>query len=97
MGAQPFAGKTNSEATEAVLAGKRLTKPDRCPNEVYELMLQCWQEKTKERPSMLEVYGKLKKLEGGDKTTTASMKEEVKPDEFYTLQDKENVLIYHKE
>ena len=94
LGVQPFTGKTNSEASDAVLAGKRLNKPERCPNSVYEMMLRCWQEKTKDRPSMVEVYEALKSLQ--ETSTGAINNNNAKPEEFYTLpQSEEEQVLYH--
>jgi serine/threonine protein kinase len=96
LGAQPYAGSTNAEASELVLSGKRLTKPDRCPEAVFAIMLRCWQEKTKERPSMLEVYEGMKGLEEKPKITTTTNTVST-PDEFYTLYEEPNKdkVIYH--
>ena len=56
---QPYAGMSNVETSEYVLQGKRLAQPERCPERVYEAMLECWAEKTKDRPTMVDVHGKL--------------------------------------
>jgi hypothetical protein len=62
LGEQPYVGKTNSETSEYVLAGNRLSKPERCPEAVFEVMTKCWEEKSKERPTMVDVHGMLQKL-----------------------------------
>ena len=62
FGAQPYSGMSNVETSEYVLSGNRLSKPDRCPEEAFELMLKCWEEKTKERPSMVEIHTMLRRM-----------------------------------
>jgi hypothetical protein len=60
-GAAPYAGRTNVEVCDAVLAGYRLEKPEMCPEEIYSLMLQCWKEVGKERPPMVEIEERIAK------------------------------------
>ena len=31
--------------------GKRLSRPEDCPNDIYQLMLQCWSYKPQDRPT----------------------------------------------
>jgi hypothetical protein len=62
LGAQPYLGKTNSETSDFVLSGKRMEKPEKCPEAIYELMLKCWEEKSKLRPSMREIHESLNKM-----------------------------------
>jgi hypothetical protein len=62
MGAMPYAGRTNAEACDEVLAGYRLEKPDKCPDSMYELMTECWNENPKQRPTMSQVGAKLSKI-----------------------------------
>ena len=38
------------------MAGKRLAKPQDCPEEVYQVMQQCWNEIPSERPNFSTVY-----------------------------------------
>jgi hypothetical protein len=40
----------------------RMEKPDYCPAEIYVIMLECWNENPKERPSFEVLYAKLQKL-----------------------------------
>jgi len=36
----PWIAKTNTEVASDVLKGKRLPKTDRCPEDIYEMMLK---------------------------------------------------------
>ena len=45
-GRQPYEGQTDEEVVGCLQAGELLQQPDECPNEVYDLMLQCWRERT---------------------------------------------------
>ena len=40
----------------------RMEKPDYCPAEIYLIMLECWNEIPKQRPSFQVLYAKLQKL-----------------------------------
>ena len=39
--------------------GHRLSKPELCPQYIYGIMLECWQEKHLIRPTFLQLKGKL--------------------------------------
>jgi len=47
---------SNKEVIEKVLSGYRLEKPENCPNEIYQIMMQCWNKNPQERPSFKEIY-----------------------------------------
>jgi serine/threonine protein kinase len=44
FGAIPYAGMTNRQVIEKVPTGYRLESPENCPQEVYQLMLKCWEQ-----------------------------------------------------
>jgi hypothetical protein len=35
--------------------GKRLSKPDQCPQDVYSLMRQCWEKEPDNRPDFVAI------------------------------------------
>lgn len=52
LGQHPYADMTRrSEVQHYVLTGGRLPKPERCPDSIYSLMLQCWSTQPEQRPS----------------------------------------------
>lgn len=55
QGAEPFTDKTDEQVVQYVLAGSRLKRPSRCPNEIYELMLSCWAAEADLRPSFAQI------------------------------------------
>ena len=38
----PYKGWANKKVTDEFNKGYRMPKPDRCPYEVYRLMIECW-------------------------------------------------------
>eukprot|EP00005_Dracoamoeba_jomungandri_P012242 CAMPEP_0174266444 /NCGR_PEP_ID=MMETSP0439-20130205/30231_1 /TAXON_ID=0 /ORGANISM="Stereomyxa ramosa, Strain Chinc5" /LENGTH=1115 /DNA_ID=CAMNT_0015353407 /DNA_START=22 /DNA_END=3366 /DNA_ORIENTATION=+ len=42
LGEEPYPNWTQSMVEHFVCSGKRLEKPQRCPDEIYQLMLNCW-------------------------------------------------------
>ena len=62
QGATPYPGMTNVEVAEAVLSGYRMTKPEKCPDEVYEIVQKCWKENSKERPNMEQIVAEMQEL-----------------------------------
>jgi hypothetical protein len=55
MAAQPYLGLTNEEVLNYVCHGGRMDKPEGCPNQLYELMLMCWRQQPKDRPTFCEI------------------------------------------
>ncbi|XP_015265874.1 PREDICTED: tyrosine-protein kinase Fes/Fps [Gekko japonicus] len=51
LGATPYASMSNQQARESVEKGKRMSAPDQCPAEVYQLMLRCWEHNPSDRPT----------------------------------------------
>ncbi|XP_013080981.1 tyrosine-protein kinase SRK2-like isoform X1 [Biomphalaria glabrata] len=51
FGKEPYEDKASKEAFESVRDGYRMPKPDNCPQEVYDVMLSCWQNNAHSRPS----------------------------------------------
>jgi hypothetical protein len=47
------------EVGNAVLNGERLPKPKKCPQELYDLMLKCWNARPAERPTFRELLSEL--------------------------------------
>ena len=44
---------------QAVLQGERLPKPENCPNELYEIMLKCWNAVPSQRPTFQDLLNDL--------------------------------------
>ena len=60
LGLVPYhAIPTDEAVAEAVLAGRRLPRPDDCSEAVWAVMLSCWREKAKDRPAMADILAKL--------------------------------------
>ncbi|XP_076304800.1 proto-oncogene tyrosine-protein kinase ROS-like [Tachypleus tridentatus] len=51
LGQQPYPARTNLEVLYYVRGGGRLDSPEKCPRELYELMLLCWGYDQESRPS----------------------------------------------
>ena len=39
-----------------------MEKPENCPNEIYELMLKCWEVNPKDRPTFDEIVDKISEI-----------------------------------
>ena len=50
-GRLPYPGMTNSEVLEKVNRGYRMLCPDRCPENLHKMMLNCWKEEPADRPT----------------------------------------------
>lgn len=49
FGKQPWYELSNHEVIQQVTSGKLLTKPDGCPEEIYQMMLTCWKTQPQDR------------------------------------------------
>ncbi|TGZ51347.1 hypothetical protein CRM22_010750 [Opisthorchis felineus] len=55
----PYQGKNNNEVYQHIIAGGRLQKPAVCPQNIYVLMLECWQHDPGRRPSFEYICQKI--------------------------------------
>jgi len=46
----------NAEASQKVLDGYRLPRPNNCPAEIYNIMLSCWHAEASSRPNFSELW-----------------------------------------
>ncbi len=60
-GAVPYHQLSNMQVVEYVTSGKRLEKPEKCPEEFYEIMKQCWFGEASSRPSFESIVKKISK------------------------------------
>uniref|UniRef100_A0A914YRF7 Protein kinase domain-containing protein n=1 Tax=Panagrolaimus superbus TaxID=310955 RepID=A0A914YRF7_9BILA len=61
-GSIPYPALSNVEMLEVLQSGKRLEKPIKAPNEIYDLMLKCWKEQPAERPSFKDLSHDLRNI-----------------------------------
>uniref|UniRef100_A0A2H8TTT4 Tyrosine-protein kinase Fps85D n=2 Tax=Melanaphis sacchari TaxID=742174 RepID=A0A2H8TTT4_9HEMI len=55
-GGTPYSGLSNSKAREKIDTGYRMPAPEGTPEEIYRLMLQCWQYQPENRPHFDRIY-----------------------------------------
>jgi len=59
-GEAPYTGLSNVDAVEAIMKrGLRLPRPENCPEELYNIMLMCWQPDPTLRPSFNYIWQQL--------------------------------------
>lgn len=63
LGSQPYAGLDNCEVTPYLETGKRLSRPLRCPDDLYAIMYSCWLASPEERPTFSVLVHKLEDYE----------------------------------
>uniref|UniRef100_A0AC34FG15 Protein kinase domain-containing protein n=1 Tax=Panagrolaimus sp. ES5 TaxID=591445 RepID=A0AC34FG15_9BILA len=61
-GSVPYPALSNVEMLEVLQNGKRLEKPIKASNEIYDLMLKCWKEQPAERPTFKELSHEFKNI-----------------------------------
>ncbi|XP_072924235.1 tyrosine-protein kinase Fer isoform X2 [Hemitrygon akajei] len=59
LGVCPYPGMTNQQAREQVEKGYRMSAPQKCPEDIYNLMLKCWEYKPENRPNFSDVHKEL--------------------------------------
>ncbi|XP_076672731.1 tyrosine-protein kinase Fer isoform X3 [Andrena cerasifolii] len=55
-GGNPYSGLSNSQAREKIDGGYRLPAPEGTPDEIYRLMLRCWEYEPEKRPHFDQIY-----------------------------------------
>ncbi|XP_069742917.1 tyrosine-protein kinase FRK [Narcine bancroftii] len=58
----PYAGMSNSQVIEELGKGYRMSCPEACPPPLYEIMLECWKDKSYERPTFETLQWKLEEF-----------------------------------
>jgi len=58
-GGTPYQGMTNTKAREMLDSGYRMPAPEGTPDEMYNLMLKCWNYEAESRPHFEEIHGKI--------------------------------------
>ncbi len=53
---------SKDEVVQQILSHKLLEKPLNCPGEIYNLALDCWSLKTKDRPTFKQIVGAISKI-----------------------------------
>nr|XP_002125218.1 tyrosine-protein kinase SRK2 [Ciona intestinalis] len=61
-GRMPYPGMTNRETLEQVERGYRMPKLHGCPDQLYEIMLACWDRDREKRPSFETLQWKLEEF-----------------------------------
>jgi hypothetical protein len=89
FGDDPYLGFSNSEASEKIIGGYRLPKPDDCSSEIYALMTKCWSEAAKDRPTMKEIHSKL------SEETTGNQQSFLAFVDMPAKEKKQEEVIYH--
>ncbi|KAL8623946.1 hypothetical protein ACOMHN_047166 [Nucella lapillus] len=54
-GESPYGDMKGIEVVNFIERGKRLAKPEKCPDTVYQIMLRCWQSEASSRPTFKEL------------------------------------------
>ncbi|XP_043273873.1 tyrosine-protein kinase Fer isoform X2 [Venturia canescens] len=55
-GGNPYSGMSNSQAREKIDAGYRMPATEGTPDEIYRLMLRCWEYEPEKRPHFEQIY-----------------------------------------
>lgn len=59
LGVCPYPGMTNQQAREQVERGYRMSAPQNCPEEVFTIMMKCWDYKPENRPKFNDLHKEL--------------------------------------
>jgi len=71
-GGTPYQGMTNTRARELIDSGYRMPAPEGTPDEVYQLMLRCWQYEPEDRPHFNEIHASVDLLYSRTRDTSLS-------------------------
>uniref|UniRef100_A0AC34Q7M3 Receptor protein-tyrosine kinase n=2 Tax=Panagrolaimus sp. JU765 TaxID=591449 RepID=A0AC34Q7M3_9BILA len=55
LGYTPYPGRQNQEVMQLIVAGGRLDPPIGTPDEIYQLMIRCWETNAEDRPNFKQI------------------------------------------
>ncbi|RWS08270.1 insulin receptor-like protein [Dinothrombium tinctorium] len=55
LASQPYQGLSNEQVLKYVMNGGCMTRPENCPERLYDLMCMCWEARPKARPTFTEI------------------------------------------
>ncbi|XP_064461466.1 high affinity nerve growth factor receptor-like [Ornithodoros turicata] len=61
FGKQPWYELSNHEVIQQVTSGKLLSKPEECPDEIYQIMLTCWDSQPQDRATISALRSQLER------------------------------------
>ncbi|XP_071806715.1 tyrosine kinase receptor Cad96Ca-like isoform X1 [Asterias amurensis] len=59
LGSHPYPGMSSQKVISELQKGYRLPKPLHCGDDIYKIMMDCWKEKSSERPDFTKLHSKL--------------------------------------
>ena len=59
----PYPGMNNAQVRKQIAQGYRMSQPEGCPNQLYNIMLHCWREEPANRPRFETLQWQLEELE----------------------------------
>ncbi|XP_023368489.1 tyrosine-protein kinase Fer [Otolemur garnettii] len=59
LGVCPYPGMTNQQAREQVERGYRMSAPQNCPEDIFQIMMKCWDYKPENRPKFTDLQKEL--------------------------------------
>uniref|UniRef100_A0A914CJY5 Protein kinase domain-containing protein n=1 Tax=Acrobeloides nanus TaxID=290746 RepID=A0A914CJY5_9BILA len=62
LGKTPYDNMDNTEVLEFLQSGRRLEKPDLANEDLFNLMMSCWEEEPLNRPTFSELSDNLRKM-----------------------------------
>ena len=80
FGVQPYFSLSNEEVVAHVRDGNVLNCPEKCPQEIYDLMLDCWAMNPSERPTAAELRMGLGRWNPDLSATLAQQANQARPD-----------------
>ena len=64
----PYPGMSDAEVIEKLQTGYRMPCPNGCPEQLYEIMGECWRDEAASRPTFNTLEGRLELLSGTKRT-----------------------------
>ena len=68
-GCSPYPGMTNAQVSEALQTGYRMPCPMGCPEQLYEIMRECWRDDAPSRPTFESLHWRMEDLFMGNEPT----------------------------
>ncbi|XP_077999970.1 uncharacterized protein LOC144452699 [Glandiceps talaboti] len=72
LGATPYPGMSNKEVSGQIKSGERMEKPPHCTDELYTLMLGCWNMQPDYRPTSSDIVVEMRRITTGEEVMDLS-------------------------
>ncbi len=97
LGGSPYPGLSTDGLLKFLKDERRMEKPEECPDEFYDLMIQCWSQDPDHRPTFAKLFSLIADIIGDFTDAVSILKKISLHQNFYFLRGKSKKLSKGRE